>query len=187
MFHRHPAVMKRPTKQPSISCDHPIEYCCRRCNRQTLRQAFQILRPGAQICDLDDPGRIESASAGPTQRIPYPAWGGLSKEKKILGHNVNSEDVRGATASPPSQPLRHPPTAAAAMSHNRPPMSTILADRLGDNPNPIRRMAGHGRLSPILPHWRHRRIPTRREPALHRLPEVLDIKGYAALRSNDLP
>ena len=34
---------------------------------------------------------------------------------------------------------------------------------------------------------RPRPIPARRELALHGRPEVLDIEGYAALRSNDLP
>ena len=104
------------------------------------------------ICDVDDPGRTESACAGPTHRIRCPACGGLSNQTKILGHNVNSEDVWGATPSPAEPTAPPPPTAAAAMSHNRPPMSTILPIALGDNPNPIRRMAGHGQSASILPH-----------------------------------
>jgi hypothetical protein len=120
------AAMKQSTKRPSISCDHPIKYCGRRCNRH----AFQTLHPEVKICDVHGPGRTESACAGPTQRIPCPACGGLANQTKILGHNVNSEDVRGAT----SVPRRANRSATPNGHRGYVTQSTADVDHLGRSP-----------------------------------------------------
>src|SRR5262245_48539560 len=53
----------------------------------------------------------------------------LANDAKILGHNVKFRRCR--SPSPPAEHrLGHPRTAAAAMPHNRPPMSMTLTDNL---------------------------------------------------------